>query len=64
MKFLASFFALALYFVFALADTAEELTYPNPETSSAATRTVPVADPDLTVAHTATPQTEKAGLPL
>jgi hypothetical protein len=59
MKFLASFFALAFYFVFALADTAEEITYTHSETTVAATPSVPAAETDLTVTHT--PHQEKAG---
>jgi hypothetical protein len=59
MKFLVSFFALALYFVFALADTAQEITYTNSKTTVAATPSVPAAETDLTVAHT--PRQEKAG---
>jgi hypothetical protein len=59
MKFLVSFFALALYFVFALADTAEEITYTPSKTTVAATPSVPAAAPDLTVAHTS--HQEKAG---
>jgi hypothetical protein len=59
MKFLVSFFALALYFVFALADTAEEITYSNPKATVAAVQTLPDAGIDLAVA--ATPLPEKAG---
>jgi hypothetical protein len=59
MKFLISLFALALYFVFALADTAEEITYTKSETTVAATTSVPASETDLTVALT--PRQEKAG---
>ena len=59
MKFLASFFALALYFIFALADTAEEITYTNSDTTVAATPSGPTSQTDLTLAHT--PRQEKAG---
>jgi hypothetical protein len=59
MKFLVSFFALALYFGFALADIAEEITYTNSETTVAATASVPASETDRTVAPT--PRQEKAG---
>jgi Skp family chaperone for outer membrane proteins len=59
MKFLVSFFALALYFVFALADTAEEITYTNSETTVAASPSAPASETDRTVAPT--PRQEKAG---
>jgi hypothetical protein len=59
MKFLASFFALALYLVFALADTAEEITYPDAQTTVAATSSFTAAEMEVTVAPT--PRQEKAG---
>jgi hypothetical protein len=59
MKFLASFFALALYFIFALADTAEEITYTNVNSTVAATPSVPASEINVTIAHT--PRQEKAG---
>jgi hypothetical protein len=59
MKFLVSFFALALYFVFALADTAEEITYTKSDTTVAVTPSVPAAETDLIIAPT--PRQEKAG---
>jgi hypothetical protein len=59
MKFLVSFFALALYFVFALADTAEEITYSNPTSTVAAAPALP--DPDIDLAVATTPRQEKAG---
>jgi hypothetical protein len=62
MKFLVSFFALALYFMFALADTAEEITYPDSETTAVVTPSVLAAQTDLTVAQTATLHHKKAGL--
>jgi hypothetical protein len=62
MKFLVSFFALALYFVFALADTAEEITYTKSETTVSAIPSVLVPEKGLTAAHTASPLHEKAGL--
>jgi hypothetical protein len=54
MKFLASFFALALYFIFALAETADEITYPDPDPTVAAATFDPAPATDLTVAHTST----------
>jgi hypothetical protein len=62
MKFLVSFFALALYFVFALADTAEEITYPDSEITAVLTPSVLAAETNLPVAQTITPHPEKAGL--
>jgi hypothetical protein len=59
MKFLASFFALALYFIFALAETADDITYAQAKTTVAATPSVPAAETDLPAAHT--PRQEKAG---
>jgi hypothetical protein len=62
MKFLVSFFALALYFMFALADTAEEITYTKSETTVATTQSVPASKTALSIAPT--PRQEKAGFSL
>ena len=43
----------------ALADTAQEITYTNADTTVAATPSGPTSETDLTVAHT--PRQEKAG---
>jgi hypothetical protein len=59
MKFLVSFFALALYFIFALVDTAGEITYSSPKSTVAAAQ--PSLDSDIDLAVAATPRQEKAG---
>jgi hypothetical protein len=58
MKFIVSLFALALFFVFALADAAKGITYA-PEAAPVATQTNPAPEKALTLAQTTSQ--EKAG---
>ena len=59
MKFIASLFALFLFFALALVDAAKGITYTTAETSIVAAEPQPANATDLTLAQT--PRTEKAG---